>query len=423
MKGVVLHGVLALVGLVAAYSTWTRPDDEGRPEGALEVFECSADNLSAVVLEQERKEIRAEARKGSGSRYFWFQVKDVPPAGQKPKANAKATEPQVFVGNEASKTFLQGLAPLRAMRSLGTVGKDTLKELELTDSKMTLRLECGSRKAAYKVGGSTFGAGDRYIQSVKGGPVYLLSAEIARDLQGASFRFMQRDLTDFELADVESLTVHDASGKSTRLLHRERRDPTKAEWVAAKNPKKRNELYGNWLTKVGQLRVEKYLKPKQKPGAELDQAGTPSPVMTLVYEPEGQARAKVELVRVEAGDTSHYYAKSDATQVWTKLVTSTANGVVEELAAVLGGKAPKSTKQPKAGKLPPNHPAPPANPPSARGPSSRGPSSQRSAVAKEVRATSANQKKAGVSSSAGAKGGSGAPLSQKRVAPPQPPQK
>ena len=83
----------------------------------------------------------------------------------------------------------------------------TLKQLGLDRPDTRIELRCGGRTTRFNVGGSTFGAGDRYARSRSGGPVYLIAASTVRDAEGAEFRFMQRELHTFKHEDVDEARV------------------------------------------------------------------------------------------------------------------------------------------------------------------------------------------------------------------------
>jgi len=376
MKDVIVHGSLAILGLVFAYTTWTREDDSEKPKGDVEIFNCEAGDLRSLTFETDRKVVRLEPRELDGEDYFWFKSEDkaAAPNAKNPQAKPPAggQKPEFFVGNDAAKTFVEKITPLRALRSLGEPTKDSLKDFELDKSKTQLSLDCGSRKATYTIGGSTFGVGDRYIRSKAGGPVYLLSAELVRDIEGANFRFMQRALQTFQLDAVDRIMVTNGEGKTAELVHRNRREPAKAEWVEAQATGKRNELYGNWLTRVDQLRVESFLKPGERPGTDIKGAAAPEPVLKLEYRGEGRKLGQLELVRVKNGADTRYYAKSDTTHLWTVVVNSTAKQIDDELPGIYGAKIEKpSATPPRPAAQMPGHPAisggGPASSPAATG--------------------------------------------------------
>lgn len=354
MKGVIINSVLAVVGLVMAYSTWQKGEQKEKPAGEVTIFDCDKDKLQSITLEQKNKTIKLEMRNEDGKALQWFKIDtQKAPANQKdPKAAQPAKETEQFAGNDAAKEFAASMAPMTALRSLGNVEKNMLKELELEKPETTLSVQCAGQTRSFQVGGSTYGVGDRYIREKKGGPVYLLAAAAIRDLESASFRFMQRTLHTFELKDVDSVKV-EAAGKKRELLQRNRREPEKAEWVDASAPDKRNELYGNWLNRLSQLRVQEYLAPGKAPGSELKTPASGStPLATFEYVANGNGIGKLELMRVDA-EPAEYYAKSEATKTWVKVLQSVAAQIDQDLPDILSGQSSSKESKGKKAKLVP----------------------------------------------------------------------
>lgn len=361
MNGVMLHGVLALVGLSSAYMVWTNKD-ETKPElGEETLVDCRDSKLDAIGFEEEGYQVRIAIKAKGASpaadrRIAWVETQRTPKAGEKSSER--------FAGGPELDEYFKKIAPLRVLRSLGNIETKRLKDFALDKPKTKLSLRCDGKSHAFVIGGSTYGSGDRYMQAAgkngQGtGAVYLLHADILRDLRSAEYRLMQRQLHRFKRTEVETVSV-EAFGKKRQLLQRNRLDSEKAEWVDAAEPARRNELYGNWLDRIDRLTVQKYLGPKQKPGDELDAKqsalGAAVPVLTLDYaDSGGDSLGKLELMRLavreanaqesgEATEASDYYARSETTFSWVKLPRSLAGQVEEDLRAVVGMPADSKAK-------------------------------------------------------------------------------
>ncbi len=337
MKAVIVQAALAVLGLTFAYTTWLRRDESEGPKGDVEMFSCDIDTLSKIAFDTPMKSVVIEPRTLNDEKFYWFTVADKPnPHNKTPKA------PELFVGNPAAKTYVEGLASLKALRSLGALKKETLKEFELDKPTTSLKVSCGKRTNEVVIGGRTYGTSDRYVRLGKKGPGFLLASAVASDLENASFRFMQRALHLTPLAELDAVTIK-SNGKAVELIQRNKGEAQKAEWVAAADPNKRNELYGNWLNRLVGLNAETYLKIGQQPGAELPtKASGSTQLLQAEYKQAGRVIDTVEFVRIDNAGTPAYYARTKTTRLWVKLVQSAAKQVEDDLAAVLSGEVKNS---------------------------------------------------------------------------------
>jgi hypothetical protein len=397
MKSVIIHAVLAVLGLSFAYQTWTRPPEQEQPlTGEVTILECPESQLASLELETPTHTVRfTPARSGQDTAY-WARsqrkkpepepaaaaapkagagaaasvaagaagagaakdakdaakdAKDAKPAdaakaaaeppkpAEPEKKQARTYDPDAAVTFLASTKFdetLKSLAPLRGLRSLGEVPKSKDAEFGFDKVGTFLRIECGGKKVALDIGGRTYGAGDRYARDPKTRQSYLLPGALITDLQSAQFKFMQAELNEFTLADVDEAEVS-ALGKQRKLLQRNRAVPNEARWVDAAEPDKRNELFANWFQRISRLKAKAYLGEGEEPSKDLQiTASAPKPVMTMQYKLEGKPKDKVELVRVDTDQGSFYYARTGTTRRWVTLYDSLAKQVEEDVAMVVG---------------------------------------------------------------------------------------
>jgi hypothetical protein len=441
MKSVVLHGVLALLGLSWAYQTWTRPPETEQPASiatAVTIAECEEAQLASLEVETPTHMVTIKPKRGGNDNQYWVttqrrkppeetkpeQAKPADPVAQGaagsaagPTAGAKAASdparstdpakpadpaapadpakpaepekkkearpydpdaPVTFLANAKFDELLKSLTPLRAVRSLGPIPKDKYAQFGFDKVGTYLRMQCGGRKVALDIGGRTYGSGDRYARDPKGKESYLLEGRIITDLQSAQFKFMQSELHDFALTDVDEAVIS-AKGMQRKLLHRNRLVKEEARWVDAAQPDRRNELFGNWFERLGRLKAKAYLGEGQQPGADLKIAAGPAqPVLAIEYRLEGKPKDKLEIVRVETEQGAFYYGRSGTTRRWVSMYDSLAKQVDEDVAMVVGAEeAPaESTTAPATGPaetgasrqdavdphVPPNPHAAPASP-------------------------------------------------------------
>jgi hypothetical protein len=328
VKNLSVHIGLAVIGLVSAYVVWTSEAPSEADGDGVVVVDCTPEQLTRVTFTAERRNAVLEPRGEGDTRAFWITVERTPEEGE-------ATEVE-FVTNEGIDEYLASIAPLKAVRSLGDVDPDIFEELELDEAhRATLEVVCGDQETTFYVGGSTFGTGDRYLVGAQGGPVYLLTGEIVRGLENAEFQLMQRELHAFEMTEVSGLTV-EASGQRKSLTQRDYQNPQAAAWVNAESPDRINELYGNWLDRLSRLRVQAYLPLDAEPGADLEGASaTVEPVFTLAWHGEDEDVGRLEMVKLPL-ETPVYYARSEATRAWVRVIATTAQQVEDDTRAVVG---------------------------------------------------------------------------------------
>lgn len=335
MKGMAIHLVLAIVGLSLAYRAWTLKDEAEETGSAESVMlaECGVDALESVTFSEANRTIKLSKKRDGGAPYYWIEQtsKLAAPEG----AGAMEERKQSFAVAKEVAEYVDELLPLRAKRSLGSLGADQLKQIKLDKPESTFTLVCGGKTYAYELGAPAFGSGDHYFRPKGQGTVYLVAKATVGELSRAESTLMRRDLFAGELTEVEHLVVRTGAGEK-RLLQRNRLDPKQAEWVDAAAPDVRNELYNNWFTKVKQLRVEKYLQPNEAPGQDLPTPKLGTKIGTLEYlDKSGKRLDLVELAYVEQ-ELPAYYAKSTATRSWVRVLSSIGKQVSADLPSVLG---------------------------------------------------------------------------------------
>ncbi|MBW2460177.1 MAG: DUF4340 domain-containing protein [Deltaproteobacteria bacterium] len=331
MKNLSVHILLALVGLASAYVVWTSDELADGDGDGIVVAECLPADVTRLTFINDRRRVILEPRGEGELRAWWVKVARNPDGEDHP-------HDVEFVTNDGIDEYLESIAPLRAVRSLGEVDEDVFAELGLDEeSRATLEMACGDRDEAFHVGGTTFGGGDRYLRRANGGPVYLLTGEVVRGLENAEFQLMQRELHAFEMTEVAGLEV-EIEGSRKALVHRDHANEQQAAWVAADDQDRINELYGNWLDRLGRLRVQSYLALDAEPGADLEGRtdAAPEPVLTLSWTgADGEEIGHLEMVKLPL-TRPVYYARSEATRAWVRVVATTAQEVEDDARSVVG---------------------------------------------------------------------------------------
>jgi hypothetical protein len=395
MKSVAIHALLAVFGLGFAYQTYTRPPETEEPTVTEQpvILQCEPGQFTSIELETPTHTVKIAPKKSGTDTEYWItnqrkpaekppeatkpeekpiaaqssdatkpdDKKDATAAAQndktapadKPKDGAAETPPEkkqprpfdaeapvTFLANAKFDDLVKGITPLRALRTLGEVKKDKDVAFGFDKVGTYFRMECAGKKVQLDVGGRTYGTGDRYAREPKGAATYLVDGKMLMDLQSSQFKFMQGELNDFTLADVDEAVIS-ALGKSRTLKQRNRQVKEQAAWVDAAAPDKRNELFGNWFERVGRLKAKAYLGDGKEPGSDLQipTKGT-TPVLTIEYKLEGKSKDKVELVRVDTDQGGFYYARSNTTKRWVTMYDSLAKQVEEDAPMIVGAEEP-----------------------------------------------------------------------------------
>ncbi len=399
MKSVVIHALLAFLGLFAAYAVHGAKETEDPSDAGVEVYSCARRALASVSFTGPSVSVTLALKEQDDPKRasYWFSE-------QRQGGHEKAS--QSFMGSsKATAEYLTSLAPLRARRALGALPVATLEELGLADPASSkkkpdakgktaataaasgsapkgtpgagaaapgnpdaagpmgepdtatggetpagvkpsiLTVNCQGEAHRFRVGSQVFGSDDRYLQDEATRVVYLIRGDVVDNLASASSRLMQRRLIDLVPKDVAALDVKVGPQQRT-LLHHNRLDPQRAEWVEAKTPETRNEQFGNFVGRFGQLTVLEYLAMGIAPGAEPGKKGgaaevatAPVPVLSMRFKgAAGEGLGEVELVRIDGqlsgGRT--YYARGPATRAWVTVVPTVAQQLEDDARAMVG---------------------------------------------------------------------------------------
>ena len=186
-------------------------------------------------------------------------------AAKKPKTK-KVRKVQEFKGNKATTELMERMAKLPAIRALGTVSDDKLKEYELANSKKLLTLVSGSTTRSFTIGGTTYGHGDVYLQDKEDKRVYVIRA--VNELKYAEYRLVDRELLGLETSEIGEATVTGAvkgsSGRQTLVQHN-RLAKDAAFWNKQGGEVKRTDPYHTWMNKLLRMRVLEFVQAKDKP--------------------------------------------------------------------------------------------------------------------------------------------------------------
>lgn len=328
-RGVLVHLIVLAVAAGSAFTLWTRDKEpKALVAGDVTVWSGRAADVKHIGYASKTKKVSLDVKQDDRGRYLVGTFEHEPPApkatgdaGAPPPAAKPTTTPIVSVGE--GEKLVEALAPLKALRDLGKVADDKLKDFGLDDPDGTLTVDVGGTKHELVVGGATPGSGDRYVKDAASGEVYALKGDLVRDVESADSHLAERDLHEFHDNDVQTATL-EAGGKKRDVVRGGAEG--KRFWADKAAPQTNDETLGNWMSKLERLRPLEYVdKPPEKK----------EPVLTLTFA-AGKPLGFLELVKApnEKGKND-YFVRTERTRLFAKVASSTAEQVEQDLAGVM----------------------------------------------------------------------------------------
>jgi hypothetical protein len=291
-RGVLLQGVLAAVGLAAAFFVWQR-EPVGAP-GEVVVLDAPERALERVRYEDGSVQVEL-FREGREEGSLWLRL------GTKRELRANETAEQLFVR----------FAPLRATRSLGVLGAEKLAEVGLKDSPRKLAVKLASGEHRFTLAAPSIGWGSPYLRRETDGHVFLLPPSMLPDLENAAYRLVDRTLHTFGASDYDTLTVTAGSTSRTFLVRARAQRP--AELLPRGAPDTPDEMARKWHERVW------LLAPAQADflgRGEVPPGGEPREAFRVEYLRGAQRIGQLTVGRGAGGEL---YARTEYTAGWAKL--------------------------------------------------------------------------------------------------------
>lgn len=368
-RSAVIQGVLAGVGLMAAYTTWQRPK-AAKANETVPVLDVSKNAVEEVRYEDGtrfivlRREVKDEP-------VVWLtqgflEGKGPPPPPVNPHAGAVSADggvidggrlaaagvdagallaanadagvapvkvvtppPRTLRGNERAEKLYEKFAPLMAARALGTLSPEKLKEVGLDVTEKKLSLKVSGTPRAYRLATSGTGLLGSYVQDTKDNHVYLLASETVTELDPSSGQLIDRRLHGFRPADFDSFKVtYEGAAKEFVQTGAEVSQTTK---VAPKEtPDKPDEFVRNWHDKILNRLVPTDVLGK----GEIPASGEPKVILRIDYFVRGKDKGFLELAK-GTGTLVEMFARSEHTAGWVALHMGSEN-FAEEARKVVG---------------------------------------------------------------------------------------
>lgn len=325
--------LLAAASLGAVYM-WTRDKSaKATVVSDVTVWGGKPAEVQRIEFESKVRKIVLESKTDALGRWFEGSVEKLAPppkpegdAGVPPGDSAKPTVTEI-VSIKSGEKIAEAVAPLRAIRELGTIPNDKAADFGLAEPEGTLTLRIGSRAHKLIVGATAPGGTDRYVKDPDTGQVYAVQGDFMRDLLSGEAVLNERDLHGFEDDEIKSVRIT-AGGKSREAEHAGVGGA--ATWSDSAAPDKPDETLATWMTKVARLRPTEYVAAL--PGSP-DQAL----FLRIDYMGKKDSIGFLELFRFPTSDEkkSDWFIRTERTRKFAKVYPSAAEPLEQDLGAIL----------------------------------------------------------------------------------------
>lgn len=339
VKTLGLHLGLTGAAVIAALSVWSKEEEPPSEATAqVQVWGGNLDQLRQIRFESKTRKVRIEPKKDDQGTYFVVHVDSTNegpppnanphlPPDKRPKPTLKHEKLQFIAVKEATKIAEQ-VAPLMALRAIGRVDKKREEEFGFDKPEGTVFVKVGDTEHDFVLGSTTPGGGDRYVRLKGSNEAYAIPGDIVRGLTLAESRLLERQLHGFE--DTEVKRVRISKGPKDREVVR--LEGKVQGWAATQSPTQQDETVGNWLSKVGRLRISKYLEKPPKKVSPADM------IVRIDYFDDRRNIGFLELLKLPGEkDAEQYLVKTEYTRWYAEVLRSTAEQIEQDLESVLSG--------------------------------------------------------------------------------------
>ncbi len=349
-RGLALQGALAGGALVLAFLSWQRPMNAGAADQAT-VLDLSRGELKSVRYSEGERSWTMERDPKSSDRIWIREVTrtpkpapaampatpvSAPDGGTAPPASAPnggavgemvSTERRVR-GADKALEVLARFAPFKAVRSLGVLAPEKLKEIGFETSTRKLEIEAGGAKHAFTLA-RVPDLGSAYLKKEQDGQVYLLAADLMADLENSSSRLIDRRTHAFKPGEFDGLRIQ-AGGKERELvvIPNPGGSPTSVKLGSKSAPDRPDELAKNWHDRVWRLAVTEVLGE-----GEVPPSGEPKSALRIDYLDHGRSKGYLELAK---GAGPEVFAKTENSAGWLR-ISGAVDDLIKEAPRVISG--------------------------------------------------------------------------------------
>jgi hypothetical protein len=282
--------------------------------------------------------VKLEAKKDAAGRYYVGDVEKEEaaasphahppgePHSEDEEPGEKKRQTIRFISVKAGEELTQKLAPLMALRSVGKIEAGRNEEFGFDKPEGTLKVKIGGKEQSLVIGAATPGGQERYAKHTQSGTVYAVPGDIAQNMLFAESRLLERELHGFPDTDVTRVRIS-KTGKSREAL---RLPEKKDSWADPSNPTKVEESLGNYMTKVGRLRVMEYVEAPVAPLKPEDAL-----VRVDYFGAGNKELGYVELFKVPGEKGNDYLARTEYGRWYVKVPQSAGEQVEQDAPGVV----------------------------------------------------------------------------------------
>jgi hypothetical protein len=330
-QSVTIYGALALVGLVAAYFTWQRPQETVKADQVV-ILDATKQSLEKVRYDDGTRFVEV-TRTTDGESRLWVTLGYLP--GKRPVVDAglsvdvldggapdggalavtvKTPEPppdRTTKANDRGDTLWSRFTPFTGSRALGTLPEAKLDELGLVNSGRTLEVTVAGVPNRFVVSKPVSGIIGTYVMNERTKEVFLVPTATFSELDPSSTLLVERRLHLFKQNEFDAFTVT-VDGKTGEFVQTGADVPATAKVAKKASPDKPDEMAKNWHDKIfNRLVVTEVLGL-----GELPKAGEPKVALRIDYSLRGQPKGWLEL---GFDPTAGTWARTENTTTWVAI--------------------------------------------------------------------------------------------------------
>ena len=320
MKLAVIHTVLLVLALGAAYATWTRGDAPAPAPESVVMWRADREDLTRIVYERPDRRAVLELRRDEVGSYVWGTVT------MRTRGADSTTAPDSvvqFVGNDQADGLLETLAEPRAARYLGRAEGAQEEEFGFTGSDTRLSVEIDGETRTLRVGASVFASGDRYLQDVESGRAYVFSGRALNSLENAASILAERRVLRDVVDRTASVTVRTPRGE--RTMEKVEGAGAAPVWTPPGQRGRADTGFGTFMERLQQLAIMRY-----EPGA--DRSSLRSLATVEYRNARDNPIGRLELLRSDAEGGPAYFVLSTQTRVPARVYPGSAEPLDQDLA-------------------------------------------------------------------------------------------
>jgi hypothetical protein len=318
VKLALAHAALLIAALAFAYQTWTRDDRAALTPESVTVWRADPEDVARIVYQTPRVRVVLEPRSDDVGRFVWGTA-----TFTRTGADASAGDSVIqFVGDEQAEGIVEAMAAPLAVRDLGVVEEEMKGELGLADSEVRLTVEVDGEARELRVGGQVFASGDRYVESLADGRVYVFLANDLNGLENGGSILVERRVLRASADQVAEATVTTPS--SSRTMRKIADASGAPAWAPAEALGRPDQSFGTFMERLGQLTIVGYVP-------ELDRASLQELARIEYRDADGELLEQVQLLRSTAA-APEYFVLTPQTRGPARVYASGAEPLAEDLA-------------------------------------------------------------------------------------------